>query len=211
MRSLGSPEEYRRALMRYPAGSTGTGPVRPEMPTVSEDGKTYTFTLRDNLMYADGTPVTAQDFVRSFDRLSLEGQVSGLVQAYVDSVEAPDDQTVVYHLKDSYGFFPALAAAIPSSPLHLGTSGDDEIVQVPETLPGYGPYQMTSHAGRADGAGSQPNYFGEDKPQIQKVIIRYFADPTTRSRPSRRRDRRRLAHLGPGRGARLEGVAETLA
>jgi ABC-type oligopeptide transport system substrate-binding subunit len=36
--------------------------------TISDDGKTYTFTIRPNLKFADGTPVTAQDFADSINR-----------------------------------------------------------------------------------------------------------------------------------------------
>jgi len=75
------------------------------LPTVSEDGLTYTFKLREGIKFADGTPLTASAYVYAWDRFNaLEGQVSGLVQIYVASVEAPDDLTVVYHLNNSFGF-----------------------------------------------------------------------------------------------------------
>lgn len=43
-------------------------PGQAEKWTVSEDGLTYTFTLRDNLKWSDGKPLTAQDFVYSWNR-----------------------------------------------------------------------------------------------------------------------------------------------
>jgi peptide/nickel transport system substrate-binding protein len=43
------------------------------MPTVSADGKTYTFKLRPNLKYSDGTPVKASDFEHSIKRLLYLG------------------------------------------------------------------------------------------------------------------------------------------
>ncbi len=39
------------------------------LPTLSADGLTYTFTLRDGLKYSDGSPVTAKDFAYGFTRL----------------------------------------------------------------------------------------------------------------------------------------------
>ncbi|MHB1294643.1 MAG: ABC transporter substrate-binding protein [Anaerolineae bacterium] len=171
-----------RPLLTYAAGSTelvlGTAAAMPE---ISEDGKTYTFTLKEGLQYADGTPMTAQDYVRSWNRLNtLEGQVSGLVQVYVESVEAPDDLTVVYHLKDSYGFFPTLVATAPFVATNPNVFPEDEILAYPETLPGNGPYQMVSHvAGEQMVLEANPNYTGEDAAIIPNVIVRYFADPTT--------------------------------
>ena len=83
------------------------------MPTASDDGLTWTFTLKDGITFADGTPLTAQDYVRSWERIGLEGDVSGLMQLYIESIEAPDDSTVVFHLTAAFGFFPSLAATAP--------------------------------------------------------------------------------------------------
>ncbi|MFD2239279.1 ABC transporter substrate-binding protein [Aureimonas populi] len=65
---------YDTLLARDEAGN-----VQPQMAdwTVSEDGMTYTFTLREGLLWHDGTPVTATDAVASLERWS---QVDGLGQ-----------------------------------------------------------------------------------------------------------------------------------
>lgn len=170
-------------LMKYVPGTSELVPgAAADFPTISADGKTYTFKLRENLKYADGTPVKAQDYVRAFNRLSLEGQVSGLIQSYVESVEAPDDLTVVYHLKAPYGFFATLAATPPFIPANPAIYPDDQIVAFPAKVDGIGPYRMVSYVpGEQMVLEANPNYFGDDKPAIQKVIIRYFANPTTMS------------------------------
>jgi peptide/nickel transport system substrate-binding protein len=171
------------ALLSYTPGTSELVPgAAEELPTVSEDGLTYTFKLREGLKFADGTPVTAQNYVDSWDRLnSLEGQVSGLVQLYVESVEAPDDLTVVYNLKASFGFFPTLAATAPFVVTNPATFVADEIVQFPESFDGIGPYRMVSFTpGEQMVLEANPEYFGE-APVISTVIIRYFADPTTMS------------------------------
>ena len=171
-----------RPLLGYPPGETDLVPaLAAEMPTVSDDGKSYTFKLKEGLQFADGRPLTAQDFVYSWDRLNaLEGQVSGLVQVYVKSVEAPDDLTVTYNLKDAFGFFPALAATAPFVPVNPETFVMDDVVSYPEKIEGVGPYRMVSHvASEQMVLEANPYYYGEDKPKIKNVIIRYYGDPTT--------------------------------
>jgi peptide/nickel transport system substrate-binding protein len=170
-------------LLKYVPGTSDLVPgAAADMPTVSEDGLSYTFTLREGLQFADGTPINAQTYVDSWDRLNtLEGQVSGLIQSYVDSVEALDDLTVVYHLKDTFGFFPALSATAPFIPANPNQFPADAIVQYPEILDGSGAYRMVSHTpGEQLVLEANPNYYGEAAP-IPNVIVRYFADPTTMS------------------------------
>ena len=171
------------ALLTYPAGESDLVPgAAADFPVISDDGLTYTFTLRDDLKFADGTPVTAQNYVDSWDRLNtLEGQVSGLIQLYVDSVEATDELTVVYHLKSSFGFFPALAATAPFVLMNPAEYAADTIVAFPDVVDGTGPYRMVSHTpGEQMSLEANPEYFGE-APLIPNVIIKYFADPTTMS------------------------------
>ena len=171
------------ALLSYTPGTSTLVPgAAAAMPTVSDDGLTYTFTLKEGLKFADGTPVNAQTYVDSWDRLNtLEGQVSGLIQLYVDSVEAVDDLTVAYHLKATFGFFPALAATAPFVPANPNDFAADAINQYPEKLDGIGAYRMVSHIpGEQMVLEVNPEYLGE-APAIHTVIIRYFADPTTMS------------------------------
>jgi len=72
--------------------------VQPQMAegaTISEDGLTYTITLREGLMFHDGSPVTAEDAVVSLQRW---GSVDGLGQilfSKIDTIEAVDDSTLV--------------------------------------------------------------------------------------------------------------------
>jgi len=168
-------------LLKYVPGTSDLVPAAAaDFPTVSEDGLTYTYKIKEGLTFADGTPVTAQTFVDSWNRLNtLEGQVSGLIQLYVDSVEAVDDLTVAYHLKASFGFFPALSAAAPFIVANPANFAADAINQFPDKIDGIGAYRMVSHeVGQQMVLEANPNYIGE-APAIKNVIIRYFADPTT--------------------------------
>ena len=171
------------ALLSYTPGTSELVPgAAAAMPEVSEDGLTYTFTLKEGLKFSDGTPVTAQTYVDSWNRLdTLEGQVSGLIQLYVEDVEAVDELTVAYKLKATFGFFPALAATAPFVVSNPNDFAADELIQFPENLDGIGAYRMVSHTpGQQMVLEANPEYLGE-APLIPNVIIRYFADPTTMS------------------------------
>lgn len=73
-------------------------PAVAEKYTLSEDGTTYTFTLREGLKFHNGQTVTAEDVVYSINRCAAvpEGQEKPLVAAFsaVKSVEALDEKTV---------------------------------------------------------------------------------------------------------------------
>ncbi|MFN2144148.1 MAG: ABC transporter substrate-binding protein, partial [Anaerolineales bacterium] len=168
-------------LLKYAPGTSDLIPgAAVDFPTVSDDGLVYTFTLRDDIKFADGTPVTAADYVRSWARIGLDGDVSGLMQLYIADVAALDDYTVEITLTAPFGFFTALAATAPMVPSNPNQFPDDELVFFPETLDGIGPYRMVSFtAGEQMVLEANPEYFGDDAAIIPNVIVRYFADPTT--------------------------------
>jgi peptide/nickel transport system substrate-binding protein len=61
--------------------------------TAAGDGKTFTFTLRDDATFADGSPVTSADVVFSLNRLkNLKGSAAAIVKDL--SVAATDEHTV---------------------------------------------------------------------------------------------------------------------
>ena len=77
----------------------------PENGGVSADGKTLTIKLRDDIKWSDGEPVTADDFVFTYQMIISDKNV---VQSrypydeYVDSVEAKDPQTIVVQFKKPF-------------------------------------------------------------------------------------------------------------
>jgi peptide/nickel transport system substrate-binding protein len=70
---------------------------------VSDDGTVYTFTLRDDLRWHDGQPVTARDVVFSYQFYQKHEDFPYMpaYTGYFDTVEAPDDQTVVLTLTEA--------------------------------------------------------------------------------------------------------------
>jgi peptide/nickel transport system substrate-binding protein len=78
-------------------------PDLAESWTVSSDGLTYTFKLRANVVFHDGTPLTSKDVKATFDRIrNPPAGIISIRQALFEgiaSVEAPDPTTVVMKLK----------------------------------------------------------------------------------------------------------------
>lgn len=70
---------------------------------ISEDGKTYTFTIRSDVTFHDGTPLTAKSFKDTFERIKnrkTKAKLAGIVMMPVKSISAPDDKTLILELHE---------------------------------------------------------------------------------------------------------------
>lgn len=115
------------------------GPGMAERWTVTEDKKHYTFHLRANAQWSNGDPVTAHDFVRSWQRVLdpsfgadyasqlyvianaaayNEGKLTDFTQV---GVTALDDQTLTVTLENPTPYFIDLCAFATLAPVHLPT------------------------------------------------------------------------------------------
>jgi peptide/nickel transport system substrate-binding protein len=86
-------------------------PALADLPTQSSDGLSYTFKLRANVKWSDGTPITSDDVVFTFQLITAP-QYKGfntltrsLAEQYIASVTAPDSNTVVITTKQPYATF----------------------------------------------------------------------------------------------------------
>jgi peptide/nickel transport system substrate-binding protein len=116
---------------------------------ISEDGLTYTFKLHDGVTWHDGEPFTSADVVFSADVFLRETHArlrSSL--AYVDSIEAPDDRTVVFNLKEPFGpFINAFeVGTMPIVPKHIYEGTDYATNEMNATPIGTGPFKFDEWA-----------------------------------------------------------------
>src|SRR5579862_4701387 len=84
------------------------------VPTPTDGGKTWSFKIRQDAKFHDGSPLTAADVAASFNAIVFppKGVLSARASNFlmVDNIEAPDTANVVFHLKFATGaFLPALA------------------------------------------------------------------------------------------------------
>ena len=187
--TIGIPQDIEESLDPHKAVAAGTrevlfniyeGLVKPDSEgnlipavasnvTVSEDGTTYTFTLRDNVKFHDGTTVTVEDVKYSIDRCADTSEGDPLVPAYSD-IEATtivDNKTFEIKLKEPNAEFLAYmtTAIIPKSNQDPGTNPI-----------GTGPYKFVSHTPQESFVmESFDDYWGE-KANIKDVTFKVVAD-----------------------------------
>jgi peptide/nickel transport system substrate-binding protein len=80
--------------------------VQPQMVgdySLSDDGLTYTFTLRDGLKFHDGDDVTSEDCIASIKRWGKRDGMGQKLMDFTASMEAVDDKTFKLVLKEPYG------------------------------------------------------------------------------------------------------------
>ena len=75
-----------------------------------DDGKTWTLTLRDGLLFHDGTPVLARDCVASIKRWGVRDAFGQALIAATDELSAPDDKTIRFRLKYRFDLLPSALA-----------------------------------------------------------------------------------------------------
>src|SRR5712664_4578941 len=154
----------------------------------SSDGLLYTFKLRKNVLFHDGTPVDADAVKFNIERLRDPATKSGMRPFYepVHSLEVLDPQTLQIHLKHPYAFFLHMLAAYRTGLTLLSPNSiqkftvDDRKQGKPGAIIGCGPFKFVEWV-----KGSHllmerfDKYFQRGLPHLDKVIIRVIKDPVT--------------------------------
>jgi peptide/nickel transport system substrate-binding protein len=143
------------------------------------DPKTYVFHLHPGVKFCDGRPLTSRDVKWSFDSL-LKGKIRSAKAStyrFVDRIDAPDDQTVIFHLKEPWAALlwnVAGGAGMGIVPYGSGS----EVSQNPV---GSGPFRFVSAELDKDVViVRNDNYWG-DKAKLSRVRFLVVPDTTTRA------------------------------
>jgi len=144
------------------------------MPTPTDDGKTYTFKIREGVKFHDGTPLTADDVAASWRAIihPPEGVLSARESHYimVDEVEAPDPTTVVFRLKFVTGaFLPALAN--PFTWIYQKAILDKDPRWYEKNIMGSGPFKFAGYdTGQSIKGVRNPDYYHPGQPYLDGFI-----------------------------------------
>lgn len=176
-------------LLEFVPGDTELSPALAEDYEISEDGLTYTFTLRDGVQFHNGHTMTSEDVQFSFERLvNIDAEASGaFLYANIEGIETPDESTVVFTLAQPDVTFLAKTAAAPATILPAdgsydapeGPRGDDEDSEtyLSEDFIGTGPYRLVEHLeGQSIELERFEDYWGDIQPANDRVLIQYYAD-----------------------------------
>jgi peptide/nickel transport system substrate-binding protein len=150
-------------------------PLLAESWTVSEDRRTYEFTLREGVRFSNGAEFTAEDVKFSIERVKSDAWTISLKKGMdiVESVEvlSPTKVRVVLS-KPSNSWLFAMTTRIGAM---FSRTGVDDLANKPV---GTGPYVLKSWR-RGDSIVLEANesYWGKP-PAIKTVTLRYFKDPT---------------------------------
>ena len=160
------------------------GTIIPDLATdwtISDDGLTYTFSLREGVTFHDGTPLTAADVKFSLERIinPETGAYLSSALGVIDSIETPDDQTVVLNLSEPHAaLLPYLARAEAQavSQAFLENGGDLNLEMM-----GTGPFKFVSREpGVSIVLERNADYYEEGKPYLDGITFVPYADEQTR-------------------------------
>jgi len=150
---------------------------------ISADGKTFTFHLRRGVKWHDGADFSAKDvlFTIGYIRDEHNNVANRDVYANIASVDAPDADTVRFHLKARQAFFLSqVGAAYPMLPAHLLAASPNIATDPFNAAPvGTGPYRFVRWArGDRIELAANPGYF-RGAPKIPRIVISIVPDFNT--------------------------------
>ncbi|WP_344621084.1 ABC transporter substrate-binding protein [Dactylosporangium salmoneum] len=135
------------------------------LPEITDGGKTYTFKLKSGIKFEDGSPITSKDIKYGVERVFAQDVLSGGPTYLVDvldqgqkypgpykdtdpnklglkSVETPDDNTIVFRLKEPLSDFSYLLAMPSAAPVPAAKDTGDKYGEKPVSS---GPYKFQSY------------------------------------------------------------------
>jgi peptide/nickel transport system substrate-binding protein len=162
-------------LMQYPPGETKPVPEAAESCDFTND-TTFECKLPSDGQFSDGSTLDAEDVVFSFERNVKIADPNGAssLLANMKSVEAPDKNTVVFHLAAPDATWPAVLATASFAIVPSDTFPADELQDSAEVI-GSGRYTVSQYQpGQQTVLEANDNYNGEDPAQTTTAITQYF-------------------------------------
>lgn len=171
-------------VMGFEQGSETPQPSLAESCEFSDDGMDYTCTLKSGLKWANGNDLTSSDVKFSYDRQVAINDPNGPASllANLESIDTPDDTTVIFHLLSPNDVTFSQVLASPVGPIvdeevfpADGQAPDQDIVAANAFL---GPYSITTYReGELLEYETNPDYDGiQGAPVNAGVTYKFYAD-----------------------------------
>ncbi len=166
-------------------------------PTISPDSLTYTFRLRRDAHFSNGDPITADDFIYSWNRAAAKqgdyAGLFGLIAGYqnvasgktgqLSGLSKLDDYTFVVTLIKKAGYFMTEVGLWPFWVVDqkvISAAGEDSWFIKPDTLVGSGPFRMTARVpGQSMDFAPVAGWHGGKTGAITHVHVEVVADANT--------------------------------
>lgn len=163
---------------------------------VSEDEKTFTFHLKDDVVFSDGTPLTAKDVAFTYNTIadpSYDGRHTAVVKDIVgfeeynndmegkiksmEGIKIIDDHTISFEFKEALRVnmenFIGQLYILPEHFYKFEKGNTQALKDKQHKILGSGPYKLSKfEPGQYVELVINEKYFGEKKPQIPKIIIK---------------------------------------
>jgi len=163
-----------------------TKPV-PSLATswlISDDGKTYTFKLREGVRFHDGTPFTSEDARISIETVSKHNPRSVGTFRELASVSSPDSHTLKLTFKNPvpYIFAGLTSVDAPMMPKHALDTKSPEKSKLANHPIGTGPFKFIEWSrGEFVRLDKNKEYWRENLPYLDRVVTRFVPDSSTRA------------------------------
>lgn len=145
--------------------------------TPSADAKVWTVHLRPGLKFSDGKPITANDVIFTFKRITdpkdPKGGAAALATLERDKLSASDPSTIVFTFTAPNAAFPDTLAQYTSGIVPVGYDPAKPVSSGPFMLESFTPGQQSVFV-------KNPNYWRQGEPHFEKVTITDFPDDTAR-------------------------------
>ena len=170
-------------LVRPTQNGTGYQPRLASSYSISPDSRTYTFNLRQNARFSDGTPMTSADVLFSLHRAFTDpGSQIAFVGPKIASMTAPDAHTVVIKLKSSWPYLLADLSGFNAAILPEQLIKKEGYAAFLKHPVGTGPFMWSSTSpGVSITVVRNPYYWEKGRPYLNSIIFHVVSADTARA------------------------------
>ena len=162
--------------------NTETGEYDPllaeSLPEYSDDGMTVTIKLREGITFHDGTPFNSEAVKYTFELIQDPdfGSARASIANSIESMECPDDYTIVFHLLYEDGVFTAKLAHTNSAIVSPTAQQNQDLMVDPC---GTGPYKFVSSVSGSEVVLTRNDDYWGEAPAIKDVTMTVITDEST--------------------------------